>query len=1283
MLSIHNNLLAMNADHFFKINAKDNKRSTEKLSSGYRINRAADDAAGLAISEKMRRQIRGLTQGTANAQDGISFVQVADGAMDEVHSMLQRMNELAVKSLNGTCTDSDRAALNAEFDQLRMEIDRISGQTQYNEQPVFEEHEDSYYQIVGSRRWNADQSHIVPALNNELNIHLPAYYDPSDYTLTVPAGAYTTRELIDEIDTALERMKPSNPGFVFEYADPGICRLNLERSDGTPTEIALVDGSLSYLLFDSYSGSSSSSLLGTTVFSVESPLTIKKGENDQLGFYVESANGSNYISLTIPPANYSRSDMIKKINELLSQHSEAAGITAKEYEDSCVQITGGDSVSIFGLKGNMFKLDPKNASVKYSSVFYDNVQYGTSTGIAASVTGKAYYNASVTDKIHLSGADQNNVLRFKVNGAADYVEITFAEKNGGYTMAEIRDEINRQLKEKGLEDAVKADTESEYVSVPTSPTANSSYSMQRLKLSSLQKGSGSSIAFDTTDSVAGNTYNALFRDTNYLPYKTNGSKAQLEGRANLKGAFTLPADASLTFKMDDQSYTISGIGGNYANGQELVDKLKSYIQTNAAFAAVKDKITFQISASSGYLSIVAQTDDIQKIDFDTDKRNDTYKKLFVGTTTNTNYISSNWDYGKVTQKEGTTEKVATAATAYYAIPADRQNSKITITDSTNKIVFSSSDGQKTVTLSPGSYSMTDIVSQINAQLKPSDNSCFSSITCSYENNRLNLTAMPKKENPAGSYSISFSSGSSAWKAILGTYTTEAGHKSTPASKYILGTRNAIPDSAKLDHGNNELTLKIGQESATIHIATGTYTDKNSLKDALQAAIDNDNTLKGRVTVSMASDGRLEIASSGGAVTASGSFYDNMLITQKTQSESIQKGSYPASGFQEAYIIGRKDLTTESVEIVSGANDTFIFDFAYTDPKDAGRKPEDANSYIKEMQITIPGGTYTGNQVASVLQGEIQKKFDAEGLADFEIKVSIGGEKTDVVGANDDTALQIKVNRKTGKEPAEGTYVIDGVRGSAAGFLFYKTTINPNATYIIGSKNLSNGVTFKPGKNVLALSADSVPYQYTFPENTNYTAEELVTLLNDKFENGDDNGISAPLTASIENGNLKIAHKVLGSHSITDIGGSARSTLFLEENGRKYRDPVYLLVGSETKDLFEIPRTRIGSCSLAIHSVIISKPQYAQKAVNRIKEAITMVSSRRSAYGSVQNRLEHTVNNNNNVIENTQAGESAIRDTDIASESMEYTKSRILMQSSQTVLAQANQQAGLVLNLLRS
>ena len=130
---VQHNLQAMNANRMLNVTTSSQAKSTEKLSSGYRINRAADDAAGLTISEKMRKQIRGLDQASTNAQDGVSAVQTAEGALTEVHSMLQRMNELAVQASNGTNSQDDRKAIQDEVDQLTTEIDRVAETTKFNE----------------------------------------------------------------------------------------------------------------------------------------------------------------------------------------------------------------------------------------------------------------------------------------------------------------------------------------------------------------------------------------------------------------------------------------------------------------------------------------------------------------------------------------------------------------------------------------------------------------------------------------------------------------------------------------------------------------------------------------------------------------------------------------------------------------------------------------------------------------------------------------------------------------------------------------------------------------------------------------------------------------------------------------------------------------------------------------------------------------------------------------------------------------------------------------------
>ena len=133
IMVVQHNLQAMNANRMLGITQSAQAKSSEKLSSGYQINRAADDAAGLAISEKMRKQIKGLDQASTNAQDGISAVQTAEGALTEVHSMLQRMNELAVQAANGTNSESDRQSIQDEIDQLTTEIDRVAETTKFNE----------------------------------------------------------------------------------------------------------------------------------------------------------------------------------------------------------------------------------------------------------------------------------------------------------------------------------------------------------------------------------------------------------------------------------------------------------------------------------------------------------------------------------------------------------------------------------------------------------------------------------------------------------------------------------------------------------------------------------------------------------------------------------------------------------------------------------------------------------------------------------------------------------------------------------------------------------------------------------------------------------------------------------------------------------------------------------------------------------------------------------------------------------------------------------------------
>lgn len=166
MLVVSHNLMAMNANRTTGLVSRKNQKTTERLSSGYRINRAADDAAGLAISEKMRRQIRGLTRASANAQDGISLVQVADGALQEMHAIVQRGNELAVKAANGTLTDEDRLMVDAEIQQLKQALNESAQNTTFNKIKLFPEDGQSPKAVINNQHYDiqyqiADKQFVI------------------------------------------------------------------------------------------------------------------------------------------------------------------------------------------------------------------------------------------------------------------------------------------------------------------------------------------------------------------------------------------------------------------------------------------------------------------------------------------------------------------------------------------------------------------------------------------------------------------------------------------------------------------------------------------------------------------------------------------------------------------------------------------------------------------------------------------------------------------------------------------------------------------------------------------------------------------------------------------------------------------------------------------------------------------------------------------------------------------------------------------------------------------
>ncbi|WP_194192235.1 flagellin [Clostridium chrysemydis] len=208
---INHNMNAMNANRQMGVNSFKQTKAMEKLSSGLRINRAGDDAAGLSISEKMRGQIRGLEQGSRNSQDGISLIQTAEGATNETHSILQRMRELAVQSSNGTNISEDRSQIQKEFTQLKDEITRIGDQTQFNKQNLLKSAKDVTFQ-VGANSGQTISISLKDMRTSALGL--------KDATVSSQTGASSA---ITNIDTAIQTVS----GF---RADLGSVQNRLESS---------------------------------------------------------------------------------------------------------------------------------------------------------------------------------------------------------------------------------------------------------------------------------------------------------------------------------------------------------------------------------------------------------------------------------------------------------------------------------------------------------------------------------------------------------------------------------------------------------------------------------------------------------------------------------------------------------------------------------------------------------------------------------------------------------------------------------------------------------------------------------------------------------------------------------------------------------------------------------------------------------------------------------------------------------------------------------------------
>jgi len=1210
---IQNNLLGINSLNNNKRNMKRLEKSINKLSSGHRINIAVDDAAGLAISEKMKGQIRGLKMGSRNALDAYSLMETRDGALDEIHHMMQRMRELTIQSLNDTLTDEDRGKLQEEFRALQIATSKFTEESQWNTKPIFEAHESSFYNFEGNQDFNGLVK-IVEGFNNDLEIAV----DGNITSIFLDEGYYTIGEIADIID---DQLIEQNPNLILNLTENNSISIQSENS----SNIDYIKGGLSFLFYDYHIGTPPGMIIGVTEFKENGRLNIIPGHNDKLKFYV-GTDKEYTINFSPKAGGYSIDELIDIINNQLKAQGEY-DVEAIKYSDKHIALYSDKHV-ITGLSGNMIKIDD------ITSVLYDNAKYGRISEGQGYVSGRKNLNSGITITKGV-----NDTLKLKVNDDTEYKTIDLLDENEDskhFTLDELVGRINAEAEDKNI-----------------GITAEGGGSVLRIK--SNYYGDKSKIELDKDS----NAYKDLFVEeyTNIIgPKVVDGAKtnATIMGRYVIGDSTKIKTGVNDTLEItvDENTQVIVLDGGNYSK-EGLINEINSKLENSGlnANATLVEQSAIAISnekVGGGSIEISQSTGG--------------FKDLFCEQHFS---VLENKD-GKteiIEEKEGIVGPIEIVETSAVLVGSVDLSQRTTIDATNDKLNFNMSGEDIEITLDHGSFKAEELVSMINDKLSGKD------IEVSLKNNPgygTNLVFTTKNKGE-GQYFRNI--GGTAYSTILARtiYSVPKTSDTGITSNYSITGRLNIGDSFTIDETNNKFEFTYVENGTEykidLNLEERTYTKEelvNELNTKIEKALksynqeDNEKLIGDEISA-IIENSRIVLSTKNSGSDYKlkdfeGNFYD--VVFKEEIAREFHPYSY--SGYsnsendQLTYIVGREDLYNKEIIIHPHINDVLIFDFYH-------------NSKKETFEIRLDPG----------IQNKISEELVKKGYESDMLKVQIGGVESGTA-IDDENKLVIKYAPKDDGKNNNGSYIIDGVRGSAAYTVFYKAEGDPSPTHTVGAVDLSNGAKIKTGINdTFTMNINEDPKTIVLDEGE-YTSEELLLTINEKLKEQSTN-----IIASYYEGRLKLSFNEVGYNTIDGISGNAKGTLFFNTDSREYDKPEYFQIGANSGDTLIFDRPRISTeLTITIH-----KSNHANKALGRLDNAINYLSSERGRIGAAQNRLESIIRNNENYEENLTAANSRIEDLDMAKETLEFTKQQILQQATQMMIANARHQPEMVLKLL--
>lgn len=566
-------------------------KALEKLSSGFEINRAADDAARLAISEKTRSILAGLEQGTKNINDGISYLHTQDGAAQQIHDMLTRLEELAVQAANDTYSDVDRLAIDSEYQQLLDEIGQITDTAHFNGVPLFEKHLEQY-ELCEGVVIHEDKIEIDSS-NMPIKIGYTLDGKQHEYQISVPGGSYYADELADIIDTQLYDEAPE---LIIGVNSDGQFTMQVESG-----RLDYIGGPGATLFYEGSIGSSDGYLLGVTVFQSErARLTIYNGENDVMSFRLGSDD--TLYSVTLDAGQYTRSELIDHMNQKFSQAGLPSDVraVAETNKDGGLIIGLTSEKTLTGLSGNFIKMDNK------SSPIYDIANYGYTDNKASELTGKRVIGSNLEI---LRGRNDYFTLDLKWYGD------DASQQSKKITVKLLDDSENEKIYASPAE--LIARINEQIGDLPFTASINNSGAIVikseqfgdkcNVDLVESEAPSGYMV-YDLFDAGTLNKLNPSLTTSRFVP-------ASLTAKKYLDSSIEIPADEnklSFTIVTDSgsQKLDITIAAGAYTRSQ-LTDALNNAIKNN--YPALDGKLIFNVGSNLSLSAVKFEGADIKSI----------------------------------------------------------------------------------------------------------------------------------------------------------------------------------------------------------------------------------------------------------------------------------------------------------------------------------------------------------------------------------------------------------------------------------------------------------------------------------------------------------------------------------------------------------------------------------------------------------------------------------------------------------------------------------------------